>query len=189
MAAQKTTIEERQALVLQSQKLVTQLVQSVMRRHGLPEDWREELSAAGNLGLVQAAASFDPNRGVKFASFASQRVSGEIIDSLRRGNASMEVLQESMDGETSSSPNPEERAIATQEVKRVHDAMLSLGVWERELIETHYGHGSSLSEVADRQGISKGWASRLRERAVETIRDHQHLDEVFEEDEEQEHSR
>ena len=180
------TINERQALVLDSLGLVTRLVESAMRRHSLPEDWREELSAAGTLGLVQAAASFDPNRGVKFATFASHRVFGEIVDSLRQGKACVEVLQESMDGETSPSPNPEQRAITSQEVKRIQEAMKSLGVRERALVGTFYGQGPPLRAIANQEGISMGWASRLRERAVETIRDHQHLDEELDEDEEQE---
>lgn len=165
------TTLERQALVLDNQKLVTRLVESVMRRHSLPEEWREELSAIGTLGLVQAAASFDPARGVAFAGFASHRVSGAVIDSLRRGKACMEVLQGSFDGERSPSPSPERRLITTQDMQRVHEAMMSLDVRERELIETLYGERPSLSAVAEQQGISKSWASRLRDRAVESMRD------------------
>jgi RNA polymerase sigma factor for flagellar operon FliA len=44
---------------------------------------RDELAAAGNLGLVEAAARFDPARGVPFGRFASVRIRGAILDAVR----------------------------------------------------------------------------------------------------------
>ena len=44
---------------------------------------QEELLSAAYLGLVAAAERFDPNRGVKFKTFAEQRINGTIIDELR----------------------------------------------------------------------------------------------------------
>lgn len=47
---------------------------------GVPE---EDLISAGTLGLVEAAHRFDPSVGVKFATFAYQRVRGAVMDCLR----------------------------------------------------------------------------------------------------------
>lgn len=44
---------------------------------------RDELASAGMLGLAQAAASWDAERGVGFASFARSRITGAILDELR----------------------------------------------------------------------------------------------------------
>jgi RNA polymerase sigma factor for flagellar operon FliA len=44
----------------------------------------EELVAIGNAGLAEAAQRYDPARGVAFATFAWYRVSGAIVDELRR---------------------------------------------------------------------------------------------------------
>jgi RNA polymerase sigma factor for flagellar operon FliA len=44
----------------------------------------ENLEAAGVLGLVEAATSFDPEREVRFKTFAYIRVRGAILDELRR---------------------------------------------------------------------------------------------------------
>ena len=44
----------------------------------------EELTGAGNLGLVKAALKFDPTRGVPFAVYARIRIRGEIQDQMRR---------------------------------------------------------------------------------------------------------
>lgn len=46
---------------------------------------RDELARAGMLGLVEAAARFDPARG-RFATFAGRRIEGAILDEVRRGS-------------------------------------------------------------------------------------------------------
>lgn len=44
----------------------------------------EELVSAGALGLVQAAATFEPERGLTFSTFAVPRIRGSMLDELRR---------------------------------------------------------------------------------------------------------
>jgi RNA polymerase sigma factor for flagellar operon FliA len=44
---------------------------------------REELARAGALGLVEAAARYDADRGVPFERFAAQRIRGAILDAVR----------------------------------------------------------------------------------------------------------
>ena len=60
---------------------------------------RDDLLAAGHLGLVQAALAYDPRRGVPFDRYALRRVTGAIQDELRaldtssrRGRAAMRRL-------------------------------------------------------------------------------------------------
>jgi len=43
----------------------------------------DDLTSAGMLALVQAAGGFDPERGVGFASYASVRIRGALLDELR----------------------------------------------------------------------------------------------------------
>lgn len=45
---------------------------------------KDNLESAGVLGLVEAAASFDPERGIAFTTFAYHRIRGAILDELRR---------------------------------------------------------------------------------------------------------
>jgi RNA polymerase sigma factor for flagellar operon FliA len=44
----------------------------------------ENLESAGALGLVEAANKFDPERGIKFETYAYTRIRGAILDELRR---------------------------------------------------------------------------------------------------------
>ena len=62
---------------------------------------RDDLVAAGHLGLVQAARAFDPSRGVPFDRYAQLRITGAIQDELRsldsatrRGRAAMRRLDQ-----------------------------------------------------------------------------------------------
>lgn len=59
------------------------------------EDEQENLYSAGVVGLVQAANSFDPSRGVSFKTFAYPRIRGAIVDELRRiSPVSQETLKQ-----------------------------------------------------------------------------------------------
>ena len=45
---------------------------------------REDIQGFGMLGLVEAAESWDPTRGLKFSTYAYPRIRGAILDELRR---------------------------------------------------------------------------------------------------------
>ncbi len=44
---------------------------------------RDALISAGIVGLIKAVDRFDPSRGVKFETYASSVIRGEIMESLR----------------------------------------------------------------------------------------------------------
>jgi len=51
---------------------------------GLPNSVdQEDLASAGIVGLMEAVAKFEPERGFKFESYAAARIRGAIIDDLR----------------------------------------------------------------------------------------------------------
>jgi RNA polymerase sigma factor for flagellar operon FliA len=43
----------------------------------------EDLTSAGMIGVMKAAKSFDPSRGVKFTTYAQHRIRGSILDEIR----------------------------------------------------------------------------------------------------------
>ncbi|MEF8794499.1 FliA/WhiG family RNA polymerase sigma factor [Thiohalorhabdus sp.] len=47
---------------------------------------RDDLLNAGMVALIQAAAKFDPSRGVQFRTYADYRVRGAMIDEMRRAD-------------------------------------------------------------------------------------------------------
>lgn len=74
--------DARDRLVVENIGLVVHIANRVANR--LPADIdREDLIAAGMLGLVEAATRFDPERGMPFAAFAGLRIEGAVLDCLR----------------------------------------------------------------------------------------------------------
>ena len=44
----------------------------------------EDLVSYGLIGLMDAISKFDPDKGIKFSSYASIRIKGEMIDQIRK---------------------------------------------------------------------------------------------------------
>jgi RNA polymerase sporulation-specific sigma factor len=86
------TTEAQQALCLDNMKLVSHCVKGFLPS-GLP--W-EELRACGNLGLVQAAATFLPEKNISFSTYASTCIHHEICKLLRQ-HKKHRVVTESLD--------------------------------------------------------------------------------------------
>lgn len=74
---------EREALILRCRPLVKIVVARMSAQFPAHAD-REELESVGMLGLVEAAARFDPSRGYTFETYASIRVRGAVLDELRK---------------------------------------------------------------------------------------------------------
>ena len=73
----------RDELILDHLPLVRHLAGKITAQ--LPEGVDiENLESAGVLGLVEAAGSFDPERGSQFKTYAYIRIRGAILDELRR---------------------------------------------------------------------------------------------------------
>ncbi len=76
------SVAQRDQLAVEHVPLVAHLVHETMARVPSYMD-RNDLRSAGLLALVQAARSFDPQRGVPFAGYASTRIRGALVDELR----------------------------------------------------------------------------------------------------------
>lgn len=76
------TPANREAIVLAS----VPLIRSIIGRLHTPNHpclAYEDLQGVGLLGLIEALDRYDPSRGVRFASFAYNRVRGAVIDFIR----------------------------------------------------------------------------------------------------------
>lgn len=59
-------------------------IASMVSGKGLPPNIEyDDLVSDGTVGLMKAAENFDPKRGVKFETYASYRIRGEILDGLK----------------------------------------------------------------------------------------------------------
>ena len=71
-----------QRLVLRNLPLVRYVLRS-LAIHLPPSVDREDLVEAGFIGLIDASRKFDPDRGVKFHTYAITRIRGSMLDELR----------------------------------------------------------------------------------------------------------
>jgi len=90
MAIKKKTASKEEEMPIKMSEMYMPLVHSiasVVSNKGLPPsiDYND-LVADGTVGLMKAWKSFDPNRGVKFETYASYRIRGEILDGLKNYN-------------------------------------------------------------------------------------------------------
>jgi RNA polymerase sigma factor FliA len=73
---------ERDGLILEHLPQIKYIAQRISTK--LPSHVElNDLVSAGILGLLDAIEKFDPNRGVKFKTYAELRIKGAILDSLR----------------------------------------------------------------------------------------------------------
>jgi len=73
---------ERESLIVESLPLIKHIAHKVAMRLPSTVEMRD-LVNAGVLGLLDAIDKFEPERGVKFKTYAEVRIRGAILDSLR----------------------------------------------------------------------------------------------------------
>jgi len=72
-----------QQLALEHLALVNHIIEHHVAATG-PQVSRDDLFAAGTLGLLEAAHRYDESQGVKFSTYAYPRIRGAVIDYLRQ---------------------------------------------------------------------------------------------------------
>lgn len=82
----------RERMILQNLGLVNRIVARLIPELPRCVD-REDLVSTGILGLIKAVDRFDPSRGVKFETYASCLIRGEIMESLRERDPASRTLR------------------------------------------------------------------------------------------------
>ena len=150
----------------------------------------EDLISIGTIGLIKAINTFNPDKNIKLATYASRCIENEILMYLRRNNKTkMEVsidepLNVDWDGNElllSDILGTEEDTIykdLENEVERklLIRAINRLSGRERTIIQMRFGLGTpdgeerTQKEVADMLGISQSYISRLEKKIMQRLR-------------------
>ena len=148
----------------------------------------EDLISIGTIGLIKAVNTFNSEKRIKLATYASRCIENEILMHLRKiGSQKTEVsfdepLNTDWDGNElllSDVLGTDEdevcRALEDDAERRVlMKAVSSLEGREREIILLRFGlldgREYTQKEVADRLGISQNYISRLEKRIIEQLR-------------------
>lgn len=150
----------------------------------------EDLISIGSIGLIKGINTFNPNKNIKLATYASRCIENEILMYLRRNSKTrMEVsfdepLNMDWDGNElllSDILGTDEDVIYKDienevELNLLKRALESLNDREREIIELRYGINQmsdkelTQKEVADMLGISQSYISRLEKKIIQRLK-------------------
>ena len=148
----------------------------------------EELVSIGTVGLMKAISTFNKEKNIKLATYASRCIENEILMFIRKssvhkrevsideplsvdwdGNELLlsDILGSEGDSVSRSMEEDEERSL-------IRDAVKKLNPRERVIIEMRYGLNGerelTQKEVADALGISQSYISRLEKKIMVELR-------------------
>jgi RNA polymerase sigma factor (sigma-70 family) len=136
-----------------------------------------DLVSYGTIGLLEAAARFDPGRGVQFSTFAYPRIRGAILDAVRAAERQVPSNGHPADGDdgllglASFEALPDEAAERLRIKRALHLALWALPEVERRLVEGHHLKTRTLADLATEENRSPAWACRRLREALRRLRD------------------
>ena len=150
----------------------------------------EDLISIGTIGLIKAINTFDPDKNIKLATYASRCIENEILMYLRRNNKTkMEVsIDEPLNVDWDGNELLLSDILGTDEdiiykdlehevdKKLLTRAMTILTDREKMIIELRFGINQkegkekTQKEVADMLGISQSYISRLEKKIIKRLK-------------------
>ncbi|MCM3736933.1 RNA polymerase sporulation sigma factor SigE [Bacillus cytotoxicus] len=148
----------------------------------------EDLISIGTIGLIKAVNTFNPEKKIKLATYASRCIENEILMHLRRNNKNRsevsfdEPLNIDWDGNELllSDVLGTDENIITKDLEATVDrhllmkALYQLNDREKQIMELRFGldggEEKTQKDVADMLGISQSYISRLEKRIIKRLR-------------------
>ena len=148
----------------------------------------EELISIGTVGLIKAVSSYNSEKNIKIATYASRCIENEILMFIRKSSQRKkeisidEPLSVDYDGNElllsdilGSDPDSVSRAMEEDEERKIlREAVMDLSERERIIIEMRFGlfgkRELTQKEVADELGISQSYISRLEKKIMHRLR-------------------
>nr|ADX23555.1 RNA polymerase sigma-35 factor [Bacillus mycoides] len=148
----------------------------------------EDLISIGTIGLIKAVNTFNPEKKIKLATYASRCIENEILMHLRRNNKNRsevsfdEPLNIDWDGNELllSDVLGTDDDIITKDLEATVDrhllmkALHQLNDREKQIMELRFGlaggEEKTQKDVADMLGISQSYISRLEKRIIKRLR-------------------
>ncbi|MBQ4381141.1 MAG: RNA polymerase sporulation sigma factor SigK [Oscillospiraceae bacterium] len=176
-------LEARNELISHNLRLVAHIMKKYYARGD-----QDDLISIGTIGLIKAINSYDPEKSVRLATYASRCIENEILMYFRsqKKSAGDVSLSDTLDSDG------EGGELSIMDVVSVEDDILDelaaqetgrrlrtyveklLDRREREIISLRYGLGGGAPltqrEVSERLGISRSYVSRIEKRALEKLR-------------------
>ena len=180
----KGQIEIRQTLVERNLRLVVYIAKK-FENTGVGI---EDLISIGTIGLMKAINTFNTDKNIKLATYASRCIENEILMYLRRNNKMKgeisidEPLNQDGDGNElllsdilGTDPDITSRGIEDEVDKKLLKASIEkLNKREKNIMELRFGFingkEKTQKEVADMLGISQSYISRLEKKIINKMK-------------------
>ncbi|MBR1762143.1 MAG: RNA polymerase sporulation sigma factor SigK [Eubacterium sp.] len=177
--------ENRDLLITHNLRLVVYIAKKYESKTAGAED----LVSIGTIGLMKAVKTYNPEKNIKLATYASRCIENEILMYLRKASNSKtemsfdEPLSVDLDGNEltlrdvlGSEPDEISQSIEYEDEKRLLRYIIAnLSQKEKHIMEQRFGLNGAKSqtqkELADNMGISQSYISRLEKRILAKIKD------------------
>lgn len=164
------------------------LVAHIVKKFNSNPEEQDDLISIGTIGLIKAINSFDENKGIKLATYASKCIENEILMYFRgRKKSSQDVsINEPIDVDSEGNPltlmdiisiedttaDDIDLKIKTKElykfIEEIEDER------EKEILIQRYGlygvNPLTQKQIAKRMDISRSYVSRIEKKAIESLR-------------------
>lgn len=164
------------------------LVVYISKKYESPSCTDEDLVSIGTIGLIKAVRSFDPDKNIKLATYASRCIENEILMYLRKASSQRseisidEPLNTDWDGNElllsdiigSDEETAAEKLQRECEQNSLMEEIAKLPERERQIMQLRFGLSGekelTQKEVAERIGISQSYISRLEKKIMKQIK-------------------
>jgi RNA polymerase sporulation-specific sigma factor len=179
--------EARDILIERNLRLVAHIV----KKYNSADREIDDLISIGTIGLIKAIDTFDPDKGIRLATYASRCIDNELLMMLRSGKRQAkevylyEPIGSDKEGHEinlldiieSSETDIIEDIELQGNVKRLYELVNKvLNKRERQIIEMRYGLNSqeeiTQREIASKIGISRSYVSRIEKKALKKLREY-----------------
>jgi len=166
------------------------LVAHIVKKYNMADKETDDLISIGTIGLIKAIDTFDDEKGIRLATYASRCIDNELLMMLRSGKRlSKEVyLYDPIGSDREGNEINLLDIIEDAEIDIVENIMLEddikklyqiigevLTDREREIICLRYGLSNrrevTQREIANMLGISRSYVSRIEKKALKKLRE------------------
>ncbi len=149
----------------------------------------EDLVSIGTIGLIKAINSFNADKNIKLATYASRCIENEILMYIRKNSNSRsdisidEPINVDWDGNelllsdilSADSDNVNTNIELREEKRLILKAVSSLSAREAEIVKLRFGltadgEEKTQKEIADKLGISQSYISRIEKKVMDRLK-------------------
>ena len=165
------------------------LVAHIIKKYYTQTDDQDDLISIGTIGLIKGVSTYQPDKGVRLATYASRCIENEVLmyfRSMRKSANDLslsDTIEDNREGDSlslmdviSADGDMLEDITAGETYARVRRYVReSLTKREAEIITMRYGLDGrpprTQREIAARCGISRSYVSRIEKKAIDTLRE------------------